>query len=131
MLTSCASRPEGRATADNVAESANHTNLRESAYGRATSPTPLQARLMNYDDARADLDDLALEMTMLNHSWNYTKRLDKLRALAILTRRALKEAAGTSDEQERRNGIEAVLDRITSMMKASAQLEHLKESYRR
>ncbi|MBD9534643.1 hypothetical protein IB227_02110 [Stenotrophomonas sp. STM01] len=86
---------------------------------------------MNYDDARADLDDLALEMTTLNHSWNYTTRLDKLRALAILTRRALKESAGTTNEQERRNGIEAVLDRITSMMGATAQLEHLKESYRR
>ncbi len=86
---------------------------------------------MTNDDARADLDDLALEMTSLNHSWTHTKRLEKLRALAILTRRALKEAAGTSDEQERRNGIEAVLDRITSMMGAADQLEHLKESYRR
>ena len=86
---------------------------------------------MPHDDAKADLDDLALEMTESNHSWNHTKRLDKLRALAILTRRALKEATGTSDEQERRNGIETVLDRISSMMGAAAQLEHLKESYRR
>lgn len=86
---------------------------------------------MNYEEVRADFDDLASEMTASNHSWTHTKRLDKLRALAILTRRALREAAGTSNEQERRNGIEAVLDRISSMMDATAQLDHLKESYRR
>lgn len=84
---------------------------------------------MNYEEARADLDDLALEMTTSNHAWTHTKRLEKLRALAIVTRRALKEAAGTSNEQERLNGIEAVLDRIKSMMESGAQLEKLKESY--
>jgi len=91
----------------------------------------LQAAPMTYEEVRADFDDLALEMTTSNHCWTHTKRLDKLRALAILTRRALKESAGTSNEQERRNAIEAVLDRISSMMNANAQLDHLKESYRR
>lgn len=85
---------------------------------------------MSYEDARAELDDLVIEMTQSNHSWNQTQRLDKLRALAILVRRALKSAVGTSNEQERRNGIEAVLDRITSMMQADAQLQQIRESYR-
>ncbi|KRG71763.1 hypothetical protein ABB27_02410 [Stenotrophomonas terrae] len=85
---------------------------------------------MSYEDVKTDLDDLAIEMATSNHAWTKSRRLEKLRALAILTRRALKEATGTSNEQERRNSIEAVLDRIKSMLAATEQLEALQESYR-
>lgn len=108
-----------------------HTNHEQRDYGDARWARPvLEAASMSYEDARAELDDLVIEMTQSNHSWNQTQRLDKLRALAILVRRALKSAVGTSNEQERRNGIEAVLDRITSMMQADAQLQQIRESYR-
>lgn len=85
---------------------------------------------MTYDEARADLDDLALEMTKSNHSWSYTQRLDKLRALAILTRRALKSASGLQNEDACRNDIETILNRIKRMMESDAQLDHLKSCYK-
>ncbi|WP_312368133.1 hypothetical protein [Stenotrophomonas sp.] len=85
---------------------------------------------MNHDDAKADLDDFAAEMMASTHSWNYSKRLDTLRSLEILAKRALRSIAGLPNEAERRNAIEAVLDRIKSMLSATEQLEALQENYR-
>jgi len=85
---------------------------------------------MNHEDATADLDDFADEMMASNHSWNYSKRLETLRSLEILSRRALRSIAGLPNEAARRNGIEAVLDRIKSMLAATEQLEAIRASYK-
>lgn len=85
---------------------------------------------MNHDTARADLDDFAAEMMASTHSWNYSRRMDTLRSLEILSKKALRSIAGLPNEAERRNGIETVLDRIKSMLAATEQLEALQESYR-
>lgn len=85
---------------------------------------------MNYDEARADLDDLALEMVMASQSWTYSQRLEKLRSLQILTRRMLRAVSGTRNEAELRNNIEAVLDRIMSMTASAEQLQKLKDGYK-
>ncbi len=90
----------------------------------------LRVALMNYEDARADLDDFALEMSQSTHPWSYSQRLEKLRTLEILTRRALRAAIGSADEQERRHGIEAVLERIKHMVDIEAHLNKLEDSYR-
>lgn len=85
---------------------------------------------MNPSDAKADLDDLAAEMMSSTPSWNHSKRLDTLRSLQILSKRALRSVAGLADEGERRQAIEAVLDRIKSMIIATEQLEALRAGYR-
>jgi len=85
---------------------------------------------MNNDDARADLDDFAADMMASTHSWNYSKRLDTLRSLEILSKKALRSIVGLPNEAECRNGIEAVLDRIKSMLTATEQLELLRSKYR-
>ncbi|WP_313171498.1 hypothetical protein [Stenotrophomonas sp.] len=85
---------------------------------------------MNYDEARAEFDDLALEMAMASQSWTYSQRLEKLRSLQILTRRMLLAASGTRNEAELRNNIEAVLDRIMSMTASAEQLQKLKDGYK-
>jgi hypothetical protein len=90
----------------------------------------LRMLIMNYEEVRADLDELALEMTTSAHAWSRSQRLDKLRSLAILTRRALKAASGSADELERSNNIDSLLDRIKSMVSAAEQLDQLKEDFR-
>lgn len=85
---------------------------------------------MNYEEARADLDELALEMVTSTHTWSYSQRLDKLRSLAILARRALRATSGSADEPAHRSSIDSLLDRIGGMMGAAAQLEKLQESYK-
>lgn len=85
---------------------------------------------MNYEESRADLDELALEMTTSTHTWSYSQRLDKLRSLAIITRRALQATSGAPEELERRSSIDALLDRVSGVMAAAAQREVILESYR-
>ncbi|WP_269792709.1 hypothetical protein [Stenotrophomonas sp. Iso1] len=85
---------------------------------------------MNYEEARADLDELALEMVTSTHTWSYSQRLDKLRSLAILTRRALQATSGSPNESAHRSSIDSLLDRIGGMMATAAQLEELQESYK-
>lgn len=85
---------------------------------------------MNYEDSRADLDELVLEMTTSTHTWSYSQRLDKLRSLSILTRRALQATAGAPNEPERRSSIDALLDRVGGVMAAAAQREKIQENYR-
>ncbi len=86
--------------------------------------------VMNYEELRADLDELALEMAASTQGWSTSQRLDKLRSLSILTRRALKAASGSQDELERSKSIDSLLDRIQSMMSAAEQLDQLKEEFR-
>jgi hypothetical protein len=71
---------------------------------------------MNYEEAQADLDDLVLEMTDFGRGWSKSQRLDKLRSLAILARRALGAASGSSRELELRSSIESLLDRMEGAM---------------
>ncbi len=71
---------------------------------------------MNYEEARADLDDLVLEMTDSARGWSQSQRLDKLRSLAILARRAMSAASGSSSESEHRNSIESLLGRMEGAM---------------
>ena len=85
---------------------------------------------MNYEEARADLDELASEMVTSTHTWSYSQRLDKLRSLAILTRRALRATSGSPNETALRISIDMLLDRIGGMMAAAEQLEKLQEGYR-
>lgn len=85
---------------------------------------------MNYEEARADLDELASEMVTSTHTWSYSQRLDKLRSLAILTRRALRATSGSPNETALRSSIDMLLDRIGGMMAAAEQLEKLQEGYR-
>ncbi|WP_152982626.1 hypothetical protein [Stenotrophomonas humi] len=85
---------------------------------------------MDYDEARADLDDFAQEMTVASHTWTYSQRLEKLRFLQILTKRALRAAVGTGNEAELRSGIETLLDRIRSTTAVAEQLQKLRDSYR-
>ncbi len=80
---------------------------------------------MNYEEIRADLDELAQEMTISTHAWSYSQRLGKLRSLAILSRRAMSAASGSLSESERRHGIECLLARIKGMV-AATQLGPLK-----
>ncbi|MCD9087002.1 hypothetical protein [Stenotrophomonas sp. SY1] len=84
---------------------------------------------MNYEEARADLDELALEITTSTLSWSHSQRLDKLRSFTILTRRALQAASGSPNEPERRGSIEALLDRVERAVVAAAQREKLQENY--
>ncbi|MGH8055086.1 MAG: hypothetical protein ACREP4_14330 [Stenotrophomonas sp.] len=85
---------------------------------------------MNYEEARADLDELAQEMVTSTHTWSYSQRLDKLRSLAILTRRALRATSGSPNEPAHRSSIDSLLDRIGGMMSAAAQLEELQAGYK-
>ena len=85
---------------------------------------------MNYEEARADLDDLVVELAKPANSSNYSQRCNTLRTLAIISRRALRATAGIENEAEHRHEIEAVLDRIKSMLATTEQLEKLKEIYR-
>lgn len=85
---------------------------------------------MNHEDAKADLDEFATEMVASAHSLNHSKRLDSLRSLEILAKRAFRSISGLPNEAERRNGIEAVLDRIKSMLAATEQLEALRANLR-
>ncbi|WP_433851651.1 hypothetical protein [Stenotrophomonas nitritireducens] len=71
---------------------------------------------MNYEEARADLDDLVLEMMDFGRGWSQSQRLDKLRSLAILARRAMSAASGSSGEWEYRNSIESLLGRMERAM---------------
>src|SRR5690606_41708424 len=41
---------------------------------------------MNYEEARADLDELASEMVTSTHTRSYSQRLDKLRSLPTLSK---------------------------------------------
>lgn len=77
---------------------------------------------MNYEEARADLDDLALEMTYSGRGWSQSERLDKLRSLAILARRAMNAASGSSSESEHRSSIESLIERTEGAMAAAAAL---------
>lgn len=71
---------------------------------------------MDYEEARADLDDLVLEMTDAGRGWSQSQRLEKLRSLTILARRAMNAATGASNESEHRSSIESLLDRMESAM---------------
>ncbi|WP_313320460.1 hypothetical protein [Stenotrophomonas sp.] len=85
---------------------------------------------MNHNDARAEFDEFAAEISTPSHIWNHSKRLDALRTLEILSRRALRLTAGLPDEAEHRHYIEAVLDRIRNLLTAAEQLDALRASYR-
>jgi len=71
---------------------------------------------MNYEEARADLDDLVLEMTDFGRGWSQSQRLDKLRSLAILARRAISAASGSSSESEFRSSIDSLFERMEGAM---------------
>ena len=85
---------------------------------------------MKYDDAKADLDDLEVKMAKSTGSLSQSQRSESLRTLAILSRRALRATVGIANEAEHRNEIEAVLDRIKSMLATNEQLEKIRELYR-
>jgi len=83
---------------------------------------------MNYEDLRADLDDLAAEITASTHSKNNLQRFYILHQLEDLVSLALGASEGSADETERRADIEDVIGRIESMMAVTEQLEALKEA---
>lgn len=85
---------------------------------------------MKYDDAKADLDDLEVKMAKSTGSLSQSQRSESLRTFAILSRRALRATVGIANEAEHRNEIEAVLDRIKSMLATNEQLEKIRELYR-
>jgi hypothetical protein len=83
---------------------------------------------MNYEDARSDLDDLASAIAASTHSKNYSQRLDMLRTLEALAKRARSAGEGSAIEDERRSAIEDVIGRIEGMMAVTDQLEALIEA---
>lgn len=102
----------------------------ERAYGGGSNAQFAPGSAMNHEDAKADLDEFAAKIVASTHSLNHSKRLDSLRSLEILSKRALRSISGLPNEAERRNGIEAVLDRIKSMLAATEQLEALRANLR-
>ena len=78
---------------------------------------------MKHEDARADLDDFAAEMMESSQAWTHTRRLDTLRSLEILSKKALRAVAGLPNEAEQRNDIAALQDGIKRMLAATERRE--------
>ncbi|MGE8280234.1 MAG: hypothetical protein ACN6O2_07335 [Stenotrophomonas sp.] len=78
---------------------------------------------MKHEDARADLDDFAAEMMESSQPWTHTRRLDTLRSLEILSKKALRAIAGHPNEAEQRNDIAALQDGIKRMLAATERRE--------
>lgn len=83
---------------------------------------------MDYDDVRAEMDDLALSMATTKSSQTNSARLEQLKQLAILGRRAITAAQGSDKAAERQRSVETLLMRMGNMMAEASRLDDVRRA---
>lgn len=85
---------------------------------------------MKYEDIRAELDDLALEMATTARPLSQAHQVKQLEQLALLAQCACEAASGSANEAARVSSTVALLDRVRKMLAAAVLANQIRDDCR-